>query len=74
MEKTTLYIAGDLHRQLQELAKREKRSQAQLIREALTEYLAAKSRPWPKSIGAGEDSEISGRDVKDWLRANWRPV
>lgn len=73
MEKTTLYIAGDLHRRLQELAKREKRSQAHVIREALTQYLAAKSRPWPQSIGTGEDDQLAGKDVKEWLRANWRP-
>jgi len=73
MEKTTLYIAGDVHRRLQELAKREKRPQAQLIREALAEYIAARSAPWPSSAGLGEDGEIRGSQVKDWLRSHWQP-
>jgi len=71
MEKTTLYIASDVHRQLQDLAKREKRPQAHLIREALTAYLATKESPWPKSIGMGEDGELSGAEVKDWVHAQW---
>lgn len=74
MEKTTLYLTADIHRQLQELARREKRPQADLIREALDAYLASKSPPWPTSIGMGEDGEIPASKIKDWLRANWHPT
>ena len=73
MEKTTLYLESDLHRQLQEMARREKRPQAQLIREALAAYLRTKSAPLPSSIGMGEDGELRGSEVKDWLRAHWQP-
>jgi predicted transcriptional regulator len=73
MEKTTLYLHGDVHRALQELARREKRPQAQLIREALAVYIASKTAPWPQSIGMGEDGGLAGGEVKDWLRANWQP-
>ncbi len=27
-----------------------------------------------ESLGIAEDTELSGADVKDWLRANWRPL
>jgi predicted transcriptional regulator len=71
MEKTTLYIASDVHRQLQDLARREQRPQAQLIREALTAYIAAKSPPWPSSIGMGKDGEIAATEAKHWVHAQW---
>jgi len=73
MEKTTLYLEPELHRQLQEAARRQKRSQAQLIREAVAAYLVAQPRPWPRSIGMGEDGKLAGSEVKGWLRANWHP-
>jgi|HubBroStandDraft_4_1064222.scaffolds.fasta_scaffold1578188_2 hypothetical protein len=73
MEKTTLYLEPELHRQLQDAARRQKRPQAQLIREAVAAYLAAQTPPWPRSIGMGEDGEIPASEIKDWLRANWRP-
>jgi hypothetical protein len=73
MEKTTLYLDPELHRQLQEAAKREERPQAELIREALADYLARKSPPFPRSIGMGEDGSLAGSEVKAWLRANWHP-
>jgi predicted transcriptional regulator len=73
MEKTTLYLDPETHRQLQEAARRQQRPQAQLIREAVAAYLATQSRPLPRSIGMGEDGTLAGSEVKDWLRANWRP-
>jgi hypothetical protein len=73
MEKTTLYLEPELHRQLQDAARRQKRPQAQLIREAVAAYLATQTRPFPRSIGMGEDGMLAGSEVKDWLRANWQP-
>jgi predicted transcriptional regulator len=71
MEKTTLYLTDDLQRELQEIAKREKRSQASLIREALVEYVTARSTPWPESIGMGQDGEIPAERAKEWVRREW---
>jgi hypothetical protein len=73
MEKTTLYLETDVHRRLQEAAKRQKRPQAQLIREAVVAYLANETRAFPRSVGIGEDGTLAGSEVKDWLRANWHP-
>ena len=71
MEKTTLYLPVDLHRALQEHARRSGRAQAELVREALQVYLAGTSWPQPGSIGAGADSGVSARDSEEWLNREW---
>ena len=72
MEKTTLYLPGDLQRSLLAMAKREGRSQAEVIRSALADYLSSRA-PLPlRSIGAGSDDEVSGTTSEEWLRRNWK--
>ncbi len=71
MEKTTLYLPPELHRALREAARREGKSQAELIREALAAYLAQRQRPSFRSLGAGEDEELSGRTSEAWLERAW---
>ena len=71
MKKTTLYLTEELDRALKEAAHRTGRPEAGLIREALATYLLAEARPRPRSIGAGEDAEVTARDSEDWLRAHW---
>ncbi len=72
MEKTTIYLPPELHRALKEAARREKRPQAEVLRRALEEYLGREERPRLRSVGIGEDTELSGVDSEDWLRAEWR--
>lgn len=74
MEKTTVYLPADLRGWLREESRRTGRTQAELMREALEAYAARRPRPLPTSIGLGSDPELSGADVEDWLRDNWRPV
>ncbi|UZX14492.1 ribbon-helix-helix domain-containing protein [Thermus sp. PS18] len=64
MEKTTLYLPKSLKRLLELKARREGRSQAELVREALERYLAS---PSPKSLGIGEDTEVTSRTAEAWL-------
>jgi predicted transcriptional regulator len=71
VEKTTLYLPAELRRSLHAMAKRRRRSQADLIREALTEYLGRADRPTLSSIGIGEDDEVSGATSEDYLRSQW---
>lgn len=71
MQKTTLYLPGELQRALKEAARREGEPQAVLIRRALEEYLQKRGRPPLHSIGMGEDKGLSARDAEDWLRAEW---
>lgn len=71
MEKTTIYLPGDLHRALKEAARSEKKAQAEVLRQALEEYLERRERPRLRSVGIGEDRELSGADSEDWLHARW---
>jgi len=71
MEKTTLYLPTELRRALKETARREGKSQAELIREALSAYLARRKKPRLRSLGVGEDPELSGRASEKWLEEAW---
>ena len=71
MEKTTLYLPAELRRALKETARREGKSQAELIREALSAYLARRKKPRLRSLGVGEDPELSGRASEKWLEEVW---
>lgn len=71
MEKTTVYLPGDLHKALKEAARSEKKAQAEVLRQALEEYLERRERPRLRSVGIGEDRELSGEDSEDWLHSRW---
>ncbi|HJR18661.1 MAG TPA: CopG family transcriptional regulator, partial [Actinomycetota bacterium] len=49
MEKTTLYLPGELQVALRDAARRAGVPQAELVREALTRYLGTLPRPVPRS-------------------------
>ena len=54
MDKTTLYLDGDAYRKLKQIAAKRKQAPAQLVREAVAEYVTRHGgAPLPKSIGAG---------------------
>ena len=62
MERTTVYLDAELKRRLKEAAARGGVSEALLIREALTSYLA-KDRPVRlKPVGRSTDGGVAGRD------------
>lgn len=71
VRRTTMYLPDDTRQRLADAAAVHGRSQAELIREAVEEFLANAQRPWPRSIGLGEDAELSGRNVRDWIRSTW---
>lgn len=73
MSKTTLYLPAEVQSRLKSLAKATGKSQAEVIRRALEEYLSKAKRPQPTSIGVGDDAELNARDTTDWLKENWRP-
>ena len=72
MEKTTLYLPGELQRSLATMARREGRSQAEIIRAALAAYFSARPPLRLRSIGAGSDDEVTGATSEKWLRENWK--
>ena len=71
MRKTTLYLPDELHETLRGAARRMGKAQADIVREALEAYLQAQDRPVPRSIGAGEDAGLAGRDTEAWLKEHW---
>ncbi len=51
--KTTVYLGGAEYRRLKQLARREKRPAAELVREAVAEYVRRRARRLrPRSVGA----------------------
>lgn len=72
VEKTTLYLPAELQRRLREAAQSARRPQAELVREALDEYLAARPSPRPRSVGMGTDGEVGSAEAKRWVRSRWR--
>lgn len=73
MNKTTIYFSESTQRRLRDLARRRKRSQADLIREAVDRYLdEAPVVGLPASVGIVEDGGLDAADIEDWLRANWQ--
>jgi Ribbon-helix-helix protein, copG family len=69
-----VFLTDDLDRLLQETARRTRRPQAEIVREALTQYLGTQPRPWPRSVGMGADADsaVTLDNVKDWVRDRWR--
>jgi hypothetical protein len=72
MEKTTLYLPSELQRSLAVTAKREGRSQAEIVRDALSNYFSGNTPLRPHSIGVGSDNEVTGATSEEWLRKNWK--
>ena len=48
MKRTTVYLPGDLKQRLEEVAERESRSEASIVREAVQAALDARDAPVPK--------------------------
>lgn len=71
MTKTTLYLPVELQWALRDEARRSGTSQAELVRDALTAFLAARERPLPASIGVGADDGLGARESETWLREAW---
>lgn len=53
MKRTTVYLPEEADLALKGLAQRTKRSQAELIREAIEQYLLKEEQTLPRSIGMG---------------------
>jgi hypothetical protein len=74
MEKTTLYLPGDLVAAYSALSRRQRRSKAELMRDALREYAGRQEHDLPDWIGMVEtDGEVNSTNVKDWLREHLNP-
>jgi predicted transcriptional regulator len=74
MKRTTIFLTEDLEYRLREAARRTRRPQAEIVRDALARYLSEQPRPWPRSVGMGQNSDqaVTSENVKDWIRDRWR--
>ena len=73
MKKTTIYIPEELAISVAAAAKRTGSSEASLIREAISTYVATIEKPKLKSAGMISSGKLQSDDVEDWLAENWPP-
>lgn len=73
MERTTVYLPLELKVSIKAAAKRNGSSEAEIIREALNQYMAepVRQRPRPKSIGIISSGEVQAEHFEEWLAENW---
>jgi len=73
MVKTTVYFSDEQMATLDVRARREARSRAEILRDALDAYAETQATSLPKAVGIFEDYEVDSSNIDDWLQANWRP-
>jgi metal-responsive CopG/Arc/MetJ family transcriptional regulator len=73
VEKTTIYLEGDLRRRLQVFARRASRPQAEVIRDAIREYLLRHAQPTiPSWVGSVTDAPpTDSSTIKQEMRPLW---
>jgi len=62
MKKTTVYLDEELAIALKDIAQREDRSKAEIIREGLSRYVDGRKRPLPSFVGSVSDDLFSAVD------------
>jgi len=75
MKKTTVYLTDEIESGLDAIARRRHRPKADLIREALSVYIADDEPAWPRSFGMikEDDGSLRSDNVDEWLKEHWRP-
>jgi predicted transcriptional regulator len=75
IKKTTVYLTDEIESGLEAISRRKHRPKADLIREALAEYIAEEQPALPRWIGMIKDDDGSLRsdNVDEWLEENWHP-
>ena len=77
MKKTTIYLTSEQMMELDALSRRRNRPKADLIREAVAEYIADEPSPMPSWIGMideqHDDGALRSDNVDEWLNEHWRP-
>jgi hypothetical protein len=71
MAATVVDPSPEVQRELEALARRTGRPEAEIVREAVERHLAAVVRPRPQAIGVYNDPEVTGENYEGWFAANW---
>jgi plasmid stability protein len=74
MHRTTIILPDELDRRLSDAARRHQSSRTEILRQALSAFLASETRPRPRSVGLGRRpaTSVTSENVKDAIRAEWR--
>jgi hypothetical protein len=72
MKKTTVYLEEELVFAIKDIAARQARPEAEVIREGLAQYVAGQKRPLPSFVGMAPEGTVHGRDVEAYLDAHWK--
>lgn len=73
MKKTTIYLPVEVVLAVKAIFRQDHRSEAEIIREALGEYLAQRRRPMPRSFGMVADGSFNAGDDEKYLAEHWKP-
>jgi hypothetical protein len=73
MRKITIYLDEELAFAIKDIAAREGRHEAEIIREGLAQYVAGKQRPLPSFVGMVSDATVQGKDDEAYLEEHWKP-
>lgn len=72
MAETTLVIPTDLKTEIEEVSRREHRSEVDVIRDALRQYVDQLDPiDWPRSIGMASDGSFNAADDEKYLAEGW---
>lgn len=73
MKKTTLYLDDAVLAEIKIVSRSEGRSEAELLRNAIDDYLERRRSELPPIFGTGSGGKFTGAESEDWLRENWNP-
>lgn len=74
MRRTTLCLPDDLKIEIEAVSKMERRSEAEVMRDALRQYVDQRRQDrWPRSIGMAADGSFDAADDEHYLKDHWKP-
>ncbi len=73
MKKTTVYFPESMLIEVKTRAKQDRRSEAELIREAVHIYLSSGNRSLPSFVGMASDGSFDAEDDEVYLAEHWKP-
>ena len=73
MKKTTVYLPEEIVLQIKATSVREQRSEAEIIRIALGDYLSKRTRELPSFVGMVSDEDFQAKNTDTYLDEHWKP-
>ena len=73
MKKTTIYLSDELVIEIKSASRRERRPEAEIIREALGGYFKRQKRSLPSFVGMVSDGSFDASKDEEYLAEHWKP-